>query len=57
MQFGLSLGIDDANVHFPCMQIDAAIEFVLLIVESHVLPPYFVTWVNDWGINSLHYRM
>jgi hypothetical protein len=57
VQFGFSLGIDDADVHFPCMQIDAAIKFVTLIVKSHGLPPYFGTWVNDRGINSLHYRM
>jgi len=40
VQFGFSLGIDDADIHFPCMQIDAAIEFVSLIVESHGLPPF-----------------
>ena len=38
MQPGLSLGIDDAEVHFPCMQVDAAIKFVTLIVKSHGLP-------------------
>jgi hypothetical protein len=41
VQLGLSLGIDDAEVHFPCMQVDAAIKFVTLIVKSHGLPPFF----------------
>jgi hypothetical protein len=41
VQFGLSLSIDDADVHFPCMQIDAAIKFVTLVVKSHGLPPFF----------------
>jgi hypothetical protein len=57
VQFGLSLGIDDADVHFPCIQIDAAIKFVTLIVESHGLPPFFVQWVNGCRINSLHWRI
>jgi hypothetical protein len=39
---GFALLVDDAHVHFPCMQIDAAIEFVSLIVKSHGLPPSFV---------------
>ena len=31
--------IDDADVHRVCMQIDSAVEFVLLFVElHHVLP-------------------
>jgi hypothetical protein len=40
VQFGLSLGIDDADIHFSCMQIDAAVKFVTLIVKSHNLPPF-----------------
>jgi len=28
VQFDLTLGINDTEVHFPCMQIDAAISFV-----------------------------
>jgi hypothetical protein len=42
VHFGFTLLVDDAHVHFPCMQIDAAIEFVLLIVKSHGLPPCLV---------------
>ena len=56
VQFGLSLGIDDADVHFPCMQIDAAIKFVTLIVKSHGLPPLIVQCVNGSRINNLHCR-
>jgi len=41
MYSGFSLLIDDANVHFSCMQIDAAIKFVLLIVKSHDLASLF----------------
>jgi hypothetical protein len=55
-QFGVSRGIEDANVDFPCIQVDAAIKFVTLIVKSHVLPPFFVQWVNDWRINRLQCR-
>jgi len=54
VQFGFSLGIDDAEVHFPCMQIDTAIKFVTLIVKSHDLPPFFAQWVNGSRINNLH---
>jgi hypothetical protein len=57
VQFGLSLGIDDADVHFPCMQIDAAIKFMTLIVKSYGLPPFFVQWVNGRHISSLHCRI
>ena len=39
---GFPFLVNDAHVHFPCMQIDATIEFVLLIVKSHGLPPSFV---------------
>jgi hypothetical protein len=35
MHSGFALLVDDANVHFSCMQIDATIKFVLLIVKSH----------------------
>jgi hypothetical protein len=35
-----SLVVQDTNVHFPGMQIDTAIVFVLLIVEFHSLPPF-----------------
>ena len=45
VQFGFSRGIDNANIHFPCMQIDAAIKFVTLIVKSVGLPPFFVQWL------------
>ena len=35
MQPLVPFAIEDAQIHLPCVQIDAAIEFVLLIVESH----------------------
>ena len=38
----VSLAIEDTQIHLPCVQIDAAIEFVLLIVESHHGPPWEV---------------
>lgn len=38
---GFALLIDDANVHFSCMQIDAAIKFVLLIVKSNDFASFF----------------
>jgi hypothetical protein len=40
MDFGFPLLVDDADVHFPGMQIDAAIVLVLLIVESHSLASF-----------------
>jgi hypothetical protein len=40
VNLGFSLVIDDAYIHFPCMQIDAAIVLVLLIVESHGLASF-----------------
>jgi len=42
MQTLVALAIEDAQIHLPCVQIDAAIEFVLLIVESHHGPPWEV---------------
>jgi hypothetical protein len=33
---GLSLLIDDTDVHLSCVQVDTAIVLVLLIVEPHV---------------------
>jgi hypothetical protein len=44
---GFTTFIKNANVHFSCMKIDTTIEFVLLIVKSHDLPPFFVKCVND----------
>ena len=41
VHLGFTLRIENANVHFPCMQINAAIEFVLLIVKSHDLASLF----------------
>ena len=35
MQPGFAFLVDDADVHFPSVQIDAAVELVLLFVESH----------------------
>jgi hypothetical protein len=41
MYFGLPILAKDANVHFSCMQIDAAIIFVLPVVKSHNLASFF----------------
>ena len=38
----IPLAIEHAQVHLPCVQIDSAIEFVVLIVESHHGPPWEV---------------
>jgi hypothetical protein len=42
MQPFVPLAIENAQVHPSGMQIDAAIEFVLLVVESHHGPPWEV---------------
>jgi hypothetical protein len=34
-QPGFAFLVENADVHFPCVQIDAAVELVLLLVESH----------------------
>ena len=39
MDLGLPLGVNDAHMHAPGMQINAAIESVLLLVESS-WPPW-----------------
>jgi hypothetical protein len=49
VNLGFSLVIDDAYIHFPCMQIDAAIVFVLLIVESHGLASFHL---NGFGFGE-----
>jgi hypothetical protein len=41
MNFHFPLLVQDTDVHFPGMQIDAAVIPVLVIVESHDLPPSF----------------
>jgi hypothetical protein len=35
MQPGFALLVDDADVHFSSVQIDTAVELVLLFVEPH----------------------
>jgi hypothetical protein len=35
MESGFAFLVDDADVHFACVQIDAAVKLVLLFVESH----------------------
>jgi hypothetical protein len=35
VKYGVAFLIQDADVHGSGMQIDAAIEFVLLVIESH----------------------
>jgi len=44
MHFGFTFLIDDADLHFSCVQIDPAVIFVLLVVESHNLAS-FRWWV------------
>jgi hypothetical protein len=38
----LSFFIDDTDIHFSCVQIDSAVVLVLIIVESHGLPPLLI---------------
>ena len=45
MQDDLSFLIEDAKVHRPCVQINAAIKFVLIGVKSHTRPPLEKFWV------------
>jgi hypothetical protein len=40
---------NDVHVYFPCVQIDAAIRFVLLVVKSHGCLPFFDQWANGRG--------
>ena len=28
--------VDDADIHFPCVEIDSTIIFVLFVIESHI---------------------
>jgi hypothetical protein len=39
MQSGLSRGIDNAHVHASRVEIDAAVKWMLLLVEPHHAPP------------------
>ena len=39
VQFDFSFFVNDADVHFFCVQVDSAIKFVLFGVKSHGLPP------------------
>ena len=58
LQFGIGIDVlvhpgfpplvNDANVHFSCMKIDTTIEFVLLIVKSHGLPPFSLSVLMMW---------
>ena len=41
VHLGVTLLVDDTHVHFPCMQIDATVKFMPLVVEIHGLPPCF----------------
>jgi len=35
-----ALLVEDTEIHSPCMQIDAAVKFVLSGVKSHLRPPW-----------------
>lgn len=32
--------IVDADIHFPCMQINSTVKFVPLCIELHRIPPF-----------------
>jgi hypothetical protein len=40
VKYDLSFLVEDAEIHRPGMQIDAAVKFVLLGVKSHLRPPF-----------------
>jgi hypothetical protein len=46
MHFGFSLLVQDADIHFSCVQIDTAIVFVLLDVKFHL----GLLWVKGCGV-------
>jgi hypothetical protein len=42
VDFSFPFMVDDADIHFSCMQIDTAVIFVLPCVEPHLEPPLVI---------------